>query len=81
MGIEQPHILLQAHARGLEAGDLGLQHSGALDQPATRLEAAFTFDGMVGEVRQRAQAEKRHQELPRPGFSPIMHEGDAKPLG
>jgi hypothetical protein len=79
-GVEKPHVALEAGARGLEARDLRLQHSGAFDQPATRFETAFTFDGMMGEVGQGTQADKRHQDLPGLAFAPIMHGGNAKPL-
>src|SRR5262245_54709025 len=79
-GVEKPHVALKAGARGLEARDLRLQHSGAFDQPAARFETAFTFDGMMGEVGQGTQADKRHQDLPGLAFAPIMHGGDAKPL-
>src|SRR5262245_7513764 len=74
-GVEQRNVPFEARARGLEARDLWLQHSGAFDQPATRFEAAFTFNGMMGEVGQCAEADKRHQDLPGLAFAPIMHEG------
>jgi hypothetical protein len=80
-GVEKAHVPLEARARGLEARDLRLQYSGAFDQPATRFEAAFAFDDMVGEIGQGTKADKRHQDLPGMAFTPIMHGGDAKPMG
>ena len=80
-GVEKAHVPLEARARGLEARDLRLQYSGAFDQPAARFEAAFTFDDMLGEIGQGTKADKRHQDLPGMAFTPIMHGGDAKPMG
>ena len=80
-GVEKAHVPLEARARGLEARDLRLQYSGAFDQPAARFEAAFTVDDMLGEIGQGTKADKRHQDLPGMAFTPIMHGGDAKPMG
>src|SRR5438876_9505619 len=72
-GAEQVHVPLQAGAQGLEARDLRLQLSGAFDQSTPRLEATLTDDGVIGEIAQRKKTEKRHQDLSRPAFAPIVH--------
>src|SRR5206468_7767744 len=72
-GVEQAHLLLQAGTHGLETLDLRPQQTGALDQSTAGLEAALTNDGVIGEVAQRTKTEKRHQDLSRPAFAPIVH--------
>src|SRR5436190_22781730 len=72
-GVEQAHLLLQAGTHSLETRYLRPQLPGAFDQSTARLEAALTNDGVIGEVAKRTQAEKRHQDLPRPAFAPIVH--------
>src|SRR5262252_9122416 len=72
-GIEQAHLLLQAGALGLEARDLRLQLGRAFDQTTARLKATLTNDGVIGEVAQSTDTEKRHQNLSRPALAPIVH--------
>src|SRR5215468_8213461 len=72
-GVDEAHLLFQAGALGLEARDLRLQLARAFDQTTARLKATLTDDGVIGEVAQPTDTEKRHQNLSRPALAPIVH--------
>src|SRR5262245_9960899 len=72
-GVDEADLLFQAGALGLEARDLRLQLARAFDQTTARLKATLTDDGMIGEVAQPTDTEKRHQNLSRPALAPIVH--------
>lgn len=64
--IEKGDIAGEFRPHGLEAPDLKLQQSGAIDQLGTCLETVPAINRMVGEVSCQTDAGKQYRDLRQP---------------